>query len=44
MAMGRHEHWNLIYSTTTDEQVSWFEPLPTVSLELLHAAGLTKHS
>jgi hypothetical protein len=42
--MGRDEHWNRIYTTKTDDQVSWFEPLPAVSLQLLHSAGLSKHS
>ena len=42
--MGRIEHWNSIYSTKGDEQVSWFEPAPAVSLEFLQSAGLSKQS
>jgi len=42
--MGRNEHWNRIYTTKTREQVSWFEPSPSVSLELLQLAGLSNQS
>jgi len=38
------DHWNAIYGSKTDEQVSWFEPLPAVSLRLLDAAGLNEES
>jgi len=38
------EHWNRIYTTKTSEQVSWFEPSPAVSVELLQLAGLNDHS
>jgi hypothetical protein len=34
--------WNTgtaIYTTKTDDQVSWFEPLPAVSLQLLQSCG-----
>ena len=34
-------HWNAVYTTKGEREVSWFEALPTVSLELLEAAGLT---
>jgi hypothetical protein len=44
MAIGRNEHWNRIYSTKTDGQVSWFEASPGVSVEFLQSAGLAKHS
>ena len=39
--MTRQEHWNAIYRTKRDADLSWFEALPTVSLEFLEAAGLT---
>ena len=42
--MGRDEHWNRIYSTKTDEQVSWFERSPATSLEFLQSAGLSQQS
>lgn len=34
------EHWNRVYTMKGEEQRSWFEELPSVSLQLLHAAGL----
>ena len=42
--MNFRDHWNAIYGSKTDEQVSWFEPLPAVSLRLLDAAGLNDES
>jgi SAM-dependent methyltransferase len=42
--MNLRDHWNAIYDSKTDEQVSWFEPLPAVSLRLLDAAGLNDES
>jgi trans-aconitate methyltransferase len=42
--MKRAAHWNHVYSTKTEREVSWFEPLPVVSLGLLEAAGLTTHT
>ena len=40
--MEREQHWNRIYSTKGDDQVSWFEPLPAISLKLMAAAGLNE--
>ena len=42
--MERAAHWNQVYTTKAANDVSWFEPLPTVSLELLEAAGMTAES
>ncbi|MGH9218760.1 MAG: class I SAM-dependent methyltransferase [Vicinamibacterales bacterium] len=42
--MNIRDHWNSIYNTKTDEEVSWFEPLPAVSLRLLAASGLNDDS
>ena len=42
--MERAAHWNRVYTTKAADDVSWFEPLPTVSLELLEAAGMTAES
>ena len=39
--MNRQEHWNNIYGTKTERDVSWFEAVPTASLELIEASGLT---
>jgi SAM-dependent methyltransferase len=35
------KHWESVYESKADEQVSWFEPLPAISLEMMTAAGLT---
>ena len=40
--MERQTHWNTVYTTKGEEQVSWFEALPELSLELMQAAGLTE--
>jgi SAM-dependent methyltransferase len=39
--MTRQTHWDAIYDTKSDRQLSWFEALPAVSLRLMEAAGLT---
>jgi SAM-dependent methyltransferase len=38
--MDRGSHWNTVYSTKAEDQVSWFEALPALSLEMMEAAGL----
>ena len=40
--MSRTEHWDVVFKTKREEDVSWFETLPTVSLRLIEAAGLTR--
>jgi hypothetical protein len=42
--MQRKEHWEQVYTTKGDQDVSWFESLPAVSIELLSAAGLSVHT
>jgi hypothetical protein len=42
--MDRKEHWEHLYQTTAENDVSWFQPEPTLSLRLLEAAGLTRDS
>lgn len=42
--MERADHWNHVYTTKTEQDVSWFEPLPAISLEMLEAAGMTPES
>lgn len=42
--MERAAHWNRVYTTKTEQDVSWFEPLPTISLEMLESAGMTPES
>jgi SAM-dependent methyltransferase len=39
--MDRPTHWNTVYTTKAERDVSWFEALPDVSLRMLEAAGLT---
>jgi hypothetical protein len=39
--MDRKAHWDRVYTTKASEEVSWFQPEPTVSLQLLERAGLT---
>lgn len=38
--MERAAHWDTVYTTKHESQVSWFEALPTRSLQLMEAAGL----
>ena len=39
--MDRSEHWDTIYSTRGERDVSWFEQLPAVSLQMIEAVGLS---
>lgn len=39
--MERRTHWNQVYTTKGERDVSWFEALPEISLEMLDAAGMT---
>jgi trans-aconitate methyltransferase len=39
--MSRQQHWNTVYSTKAEREVSWFEPSPDVSMQMIEAAGLT---
>lgn len=38
--MNRQEHWNAVYTTRGERDVSWFETAPTVSMQLMEAVGL----
>jgi hypothetical protein len=38
--MGRHEHWERVYTTKGEQDVSWFETC-AVSLQMMEAAGLS---
>ena len=42
--MERAAHWNAVYTTKGEQDVSWFEAMPGVSLRLLEAAGLRPDS
>ena len=37
--MDRVAHWNAVYTSKGEHDVSWFEPAPSSSLQLLDAAG-----
>ena len=38
---GRQEHWQEVYATKAENEVSWFEENPDLSLALLDSVGLT---
>lgn len=40
----RAEHWDRVYRTRQSDEVSWFQPEPTLSLELISAAGALEDS
>jgi SAM-dependent methyltransferase len=39
-APDRQAHWNNVYRTKREDEVSWFQASPTVSLDLIHASGI----
>jgi SAM-dependent methyltransferase len=42
--MNRRDYWDSAFITKAHNAVSWFELVPTLSLQLLDAAGLTPHT
>jgi hypothetical protein len=42
--MDRKEHWQRVYTTNASDTVGWFQPVPTVSVRLLEAAGFEPHT
>jgi len=42
--MDRHDHWERVFTTKGERDVSWFETVPEVSIRLMEAAGLTADS
>ncbi|HEV3370924.1 MAG TPA: class I SAM-dependent methyltransferase [Xanthobacteraceae bacterium] len=40
----RGEHWEGVYRTKGEREVSWFQETPSVSLELIRSAGATRLS
>jgi len=40
--MDRKQHWEDVYRQKPDDSLSWFQPQPEISLELIHAVGLPK--
>jgi SAM-dependent methyltransferase len=41
MTEDRRIHWNRLFESKHEKDMSWFETLPAVSLEMLDAAGVT---
>jgi len=39
--MDRKTHWDHVYQTRSPGELSWYQPEPTVSLELIERSGLT---
>jgi len=42
--LGRQAHWEKVYTTKSEHEVSWFEDNPAPSLELLALTGATPRS
>ena len=40
----RRAHWDSVYRTKREDEVSWFQASPTLSLDLIHAAGVERHA
>ena len=40
--MNRQQHWDAIYATKGERDVSWFEASPDMSIAMIEAAGLTR--
>jgi trans-aconitate methyltransferase len=40
--MNRKLHWEDVYRQKPEDTVSWFQPRPEISLDLIHAAGAQK--
>jgi SAM-dependent methyltransferase len=40
----RLAHWENVYRTKSEREVSWFQETPSTSLELIRAASATRHS
>jgi SAM-dependent methyltransferase len=36
----RQAHWQNVYGTKSEKEVSWFQESPTISLDLIHATGV----
>ena len=39
--MDRKGHWERVFTTKSEKDLSWFEPFPAVSLEMIAAAGIS---
>jgi SAM-dependent methyltransferase len=43
-APDRQTHWDNVYRTKREDEVSWFQASPTMSLDLIHAAGIGRNA
>jgi hypothetical protein len=41
---GRAAHWDTVYDAKSEDGVSWYQSKPTVTLDLLSAAGIDRHA
>jgi len=39
--MDRKTHWDRTYNTRASDELSWYQPEPRVSIELIERSGLT---
>jgi 2-polyprenyl-3-methyl-5-hydroxy-6-metoxy-1,4-benzoquinol methylase len=44
MDPNRRAHWENVYRTKGEREVSWFQETPSISLELIRSAGATRQS
>jgi hypothetical protein len=44
MPIHRQQHWNEVYEKKQSDQVSWFQAEPSLSLDLIRAAGFQPHT
>jgi SAM-dependent methyltransferase len=42
--VSRQQHWNGVYTTKAEREVSWFEASPGISMQMIEGAGLTSDS
>jgi trans-aconitate methyltransferase len=40
----KQAHWDRIYETKAERELSWHQESPAISLDLIHAAGVSKRS
>ena len=44
METDRQNHWNNVYATKAETEVSWFQESPTASLDLIHALAASRQT
>ena len=40
MNIAEQQHWDKVYSTKAEDEVSWFQPYPKTSMEFVELFGL----